>query len=456
MNEFATLNQDLFLQTLIIGYFTISFIYCVSGASDLFVDLVSFWKKLGPKKLSALEKFKMERKKQKNIAIMIPAYMEGKIIDRMLLGNSRHLNYFNYHFFVGIYPNDPLSIQKLEKLEQKFSHIHGVINPLPGPTSKGQMLNCIVANIIESEKKLGVHFDALHMQDAEDLIHPECLHLINWKLDKYDFIQIPVFSLDLKFSQFVSGTYIDEFAESHTKDILVRDHMQAFVPSAGVGTCLKRNLVDAFLSQNLNLYNEASLTEDYELGFHAYSKGFKSTFACYYWVEDGKKNYIATREYFPKNINRAIRQKTRWTIGISLQGWRNTGWSGSISNRYFQFRDRIGIITNISALAGYPLLMLMSFILFRDEKLVLPNSVYILAGINAFFMLNRYCQRFRCTWRVYGFQQAVMVLFRWPVAILINACATFRAIYQDSMSRLKNVRVAWSKTEHELPVMFGK
>ena len=257
--------------------------------------------------------------KEKQIAIMIPAWdEESQIIEHMLSENIKRLNYKNYHIFVGVYPNDIETVNAVEKISEKHNNVHAVVNISMGPSSKGQMLNQAVREIRKYEQKNQTRFDAIAMQDAEDIFHPQSLKLANQELDDCDFLQTPVFSLPVSKFQLVGGIYMDEFAEKHTKDILVRSHLKVSVPSAGVGTVLSRKLIDRKLEQDGDVFNEGSLTEDYELGLTTKRLGLRSRFVCKYFIDpiSGKKNFIATREYFPKNFYRSIRQKTRWTVGI--------------------------------------------------------------------------------------------------------------------------------------------
>ena len=53
-------------------------------------------------------------------------------------------------------------------------------------------------------------FDILAGHDAEDLIHPLELRLFNYLIPEYDFVQTPVLPLELRPSQLVAGTYLDE------------------------------------------------------------------------------------------------------------------------------------------------------------------------------------------------------------------------------------------------------
>lgn len=466
MNSLASLSQA--FATLNFGVLEIllalAFVYLVFGLDDFFIDLVAAVRRLKPRKLDASDLARLESLPEKHIAIIVPAWHEGNIIDRMLAGNAARIEYANYHFFVGVYPNDTATVDAVRQVSETLPNVHPVVNYKDGPTSKGQILNYVIKQILDFEKKAGIRFDAFHMQDAEDLIHPKVLKLVNDRLDRFDFIQVPVFSLEVKAKQFVAGTYVDEFAESHTKDILVREAMGAAIPSAGVGTTLKRHLVLAMIAKNDGwVFNEGSVTEDYELGVRAHAAGFKPHVACT-WYEDtetGKPEYIATREYFPKAFSRSVRQKTRWTVGIVLQAYRNLGWVGGLSNRYFLMRDRKGILANAATFLGYPALGFASlYAIFVDaapaSEIFSSAGMQALLALNASLMCLRLIQRTRCVARVYGFHAALPIVLRWPLGNAVNALAAFRAVKQDVAARFNKATIAWAKTEHELPDFFGQ
>ena len=432
--------------------------YLFFGLDDLFIDLVAWWNALRPEELEPETMMALRERKERRIAVIVPAWKEGAIIKRMLSGNCRRLEYGSYTFFVGVYPNDPLTGPKVDKVHRRFQNVRSVMNDRPGPTSKGQVLNRVIRQIFEFEEARGIRFDAFLMQDAEDIIHPKILQLVNEKLDDYDFIQTPVFSFEVNRGQLVAATYMDEFAEHHTKDILVRNHLGAAVPSAGVGTALSRELVLRLIAEYGDVFNEGSLTEDYELGVRVHALGFRPHFACCYYRPGNASapEYIATREYFPKRFSRSVRQKTRWSLGICLQGWRNLGWKGSLGNRYFLYRDRKGIGVNIAVFLGYPCLLFA--ILDPQVRQHIHFSVFTstLLAINLGLMLNRLAQRMICVSRVYGVPVALTVPISWPVANVVNALASVHALKQDTVSRITKVSVKWAKTEHELPEFFGE
>ena len=108
--------------------------------------------------------------------------------------------------------------------------------PHPGPTCKADCLNFIVQAIFAHEARSGVQFAGVVLHDSEDVLHPLELQLFNYLLPRKDMIQLPVTSLEREWWELVAGTYMDEFAEWHAKDLVVRESVTGLVPSAGVGT----------------------------------------------------------------------------------------------------------------------------------------------------------------------------------------------------------------------------
>lgn len=436
-----------------------SVVFVISGIDDLFIDLVSIVRGLRPREIIQKDLLSLATQPEKCLAIMIPAWDEGAILEPMIVGNLNRIRYDTVHIFLGVYPNDPETIAAADRARKRLPQIHVVVNSREGPTSKGQMLNEIIRAALDLETTTDVRFDAFVMQDAEDLIHPWMFRLMNANLDRFDFIQTPVFSLPVSPWQMVGGTYMDEFAEQHTKDLLVRARLGGGVPSAGVGTALSRVLVNRLLEAQGVVFSENSLTEDYELGLSTAKYGARSTFLCHYFCnpDTSVREFVATREYFPKRIDRSIRQKTRWTIGIVFQGWKHMGWFGSTATRYFLWRDRKGIVTNPLTFLGYIILGL-SLLLGIDEEVLLnvsglqPSHVEALGLATGFFMLNRLLQRTSSTIRVYGWAHAALLPLRWPLAIFINAVACFRSIRQFSAATWGQKKLAWAKTEHEIPL----
>jgi len=159
------------------------------------------------------------------------------------------------------------------------------------------------------EEEHGVYFDTVVLHDAEDLIHPEALGLINRARATYAVVQIPVLPLTTPVHEFTHGIYCDEFAEYQTIDMPARQFSRSFIPSNGVGTGFARGILDKLAQERGNrVFDPASLTEDYEIGVHVHECGYKQLFAP---LREGDRGWVATREYFPRRIRSAIKQRTR-------------------------------------------------------------------------------------------------------------------------------------------------
>lgn len=441
--------------------FTVTFGALIFTFDDLFIDVYALWKGLKPRRVSSDFIGTLKSIPEKNVAILIANWKEADVLEAMIRGNLRGLDYKNYTFFLGVYPNDLPTWEAARKLEDLYPHkVSVIVNTQYGPTSKGQMLNEMVRQILKSEILLGKKMDAFLLQDSEDVLHPHSLSLMNHESLQADFVQIPVFSFNVPARSLVAGVYIDEFAESHTKDLLVRESLGAAIPSAGVGTFISKKLVQELVrTQEGHFLNENTLTEDYHLGLMAKKLGFKSTFACVrYQKDNGQTEFIATREYFPSSLGASMRQKSRWTLGIAFQGLKNFSWDGSLVDQYFMWRDRRGPWN--SALIVLSTALLLCFVILRGYDQVpsaLQNSFFqVLAAVNMFNLFVRVLQRMRAVRLTNGKAQAWLVPVRWLVANVVNVGATWKASRQYRDSQRTGQRPVWIKTDHRMPEHFGK
>jgi adsorption protein B len=440
----------------LIGLLSIAFF----GIDDLILDLVAFFKKLGPEELTPELEVKVRAEPEKWIGIMVANWHEADIIERMLLGNLGRIDYRNYVIFVGTYPNDPDTIAAAQKVADKYARINVVVNTKDGPTSKGQMINEMVTAIFEYESSHNMKFDFLMIHDSEDVIHPLSLLLINYFGNSADFLQVPVHSFNLPLKEIVGATYLDEFAEPHTKDLLVRVAMGASLPSAGVGTAMSRNLILQYMkTQDGALLIEESLTEDYVLGVKSKFFGFKSKFLCFYKKRiNGSKNIIATFEYFPKLIKNSIRQKTRWNVGIIFQSPKFVPFKGDLVDKYFLYRDRKGPWANSIALYALILLIINLSLYFTQPELLGFYQLPLLKALgyfNLFLMLQRFFQKARAVLFIGGYKQLIFLPIRWLTTLFINTWVGWAAWNQYRVSVSKGQKLAWAKTTHEIPEDFA-
>ncbi|NOS50631.1 glycosyltransferase, partial [Acinetobacter baumannii] len=126
----------------------------------------------------------------------------------------------------------------------------------------------------------------------------------------------PVYPYAPEWKGFTAGHYVDEFAENHGKDVIVREALTGQVPSAGVGTCFSRRAISALLEDGDGIaFDVQSLTEDYDIGFRLKQKGMKCIFARYSitdpaltlkqeWRPGMSREFsqvICVREHFPRD-----------------------------------------------------------------------------------------------------------------------------------------------------------
>ena len=213
---------------------------------------------------------------------------------------SAAIKYRNYHFFIGVYPNDAPTIRAVTEQARRHPRIHVATCPHDGPTSKGDCLNWIYQRMKEYEARHNMRFRIVMMHDAEDLIHPESLRLINWFSRRYAMVQVPVLPLATPIGEWTHGLYCDEFAEYQHKDIPVRQHLGGFLPvqrrghgfrSGGPGTVAATRCGRPF--------DPTCLTEDYETGYLLHSLGYSQVFVP---LRAAKGGPMATREYFPRRF----------------------------------------------------------------------------------------------------------------------------------------------------------
>lgn len=462
---------------------TVAVLILISALDDLIIDVV-YWVRRAWRATTVyraherLDCCALTAPAEKPLAIMVPAWHETGVIRQMAELAVTTLNYENYHIFVGTYPNDPDTQRDVDEVCARFSNVHKVVCARPGPTSKADCLNNVLDAILQFERRAKLQFAGFILHDAEDVISAMELRLFNYLVDRKDLIQLPVYPFERRWADFTSAHYMDEFAELHGKDIVVREALAGQVPSAGVGTCFSRRAVTALLADGDGIaFDVQSLTEDYDIGFRLKAKGMTEIFVRFPVVQDvdgahtrpmsfGKSareaSVICVREYFPNTLAAAVRQKSRWIVGIVYQGWKTLRWTDNATLNYFLWRDRKGGLTNfVSFLAT---LLLLQFVMVWGYQMVAQHpyrflSVFegdrwitLLLQANLLLMINRVAHRVFFVSSYYGFSQGLWSIPRLFWGNFINFLANWRAIRQI-VRQGDARRVAWDKTMHDFPVL---
>ncbi|WP_051709677.1 glycosyl transferase family protein [Andreprevotia chitinilytica] len=456
----------------------------ISSLDDLFID-AWYWtreiyRKLTVKRANSykpLTAAQLKARAEQPLAIMVPAWLEYDVIAQMIENMVTVLDYRSYVVFVGTYVNDAATIAEVERMRRRYRQLKRVEVPHPGPTCKADCLNWIIQAIFLHEQENNMEFAGVILHDSEDVLHPMELQFFNYLLPRKDMIQLPVTSLEREWYELVAGTYMDEFAEWHAKDLVVRESVSGMVPSAGVGTCFSRRALKALSDQTNNQpFNTESLTEDYDVGARLAELGMNSIFARFpvqfralrsSWFGFGRTRELTldmalcVREYFPDTFRTAYRQKARWVLGIGLQSWEHLGWRGSLATKYLLFRDRKGIITSFVSIFAY--LLFFQFMLLyvatltgvwtmRFPPIFAPGSwLMAVATFTAVALGLRVVQRFYFVTKLYGWEHGLMSIPRMVVGNVINFMAVARAWRMFLAYLLFGKRMVWDKTMHDFP-----
>jgi adsorption protein B len=457
--------------------YLIAIIYLLSGIDDFIFDAI-FWI-WGRKKKNMLKIEDILDKEEKQIAIIVAAWKEKDVIDKMVINAIRMIDYKNYDIFVGIYPNDEDTKKSILSLDERYyNKVHIIVNDLEGPTNKGQNLNMIFKGIKNYETETGKKFEILVMQDSEDIIHPLSLKLFNYLIPPKAMVQIPVFPIESEmnfknfFKYMTSSTYADEFAENHTKDIIVRKQIKGIIPSAGVGTAFKREALEEIAKQNNGtIFNYNNVTEDYEVAIRFQEAKLETD----YFAEgilrmDNKGNkkieYIATREFFPNSLRAAVKQKSRWVYGITFQTPSQHKLKGkTFPQIYSLLRDRKSRYVNMINLPAYALFIyaIYDFVysLITGQSSMMATKIfplfspmwYVVATDTALAVLRMF-NRFVAVKEIYGLKNALASTFVPPLMPLrliwgnvINFLSTLDAWKTFIFGNKKMVK--WNKTVHK-------
>jgi adsorption protein B len=456
-------------------------VLAVLGSEDLLIDLL-YWARRLWRRLTVYSRHRfadeqlLYQQHERPLAILVPAWNEVGVVGEMARLAASRLDYENYQIFVGTYPNDPDTQADVDEACSRFSNVHKVVCALPGPTSKADCLNNIIAAVFAFEREASVSFSGFILHDAEDVISPLELRLFNLLVDRKDLIQVPVYPfLHRHWWNFTANHYADEFAELHGKDVLVREALVGQVPSAGVGTCFSRRAILRLLDEGEGIaFSTQSLTEDYDIGIRLRQVGMAEIFVRFsprdpalaplrerrFGVNRRDSQVICVRENFPDTLATAVRQKSRWITGIVFQGARTLPWSSSPLLNYFLWRDRRGGISNLIGLISMLLAVQLGLVwLITQEQWsgwdypsVLGDSRYLqlVLAYNGLLLLNRMVQRVYFTGSYYGLVPALMAVPRMVWSNWINFFANLRA-YRQVMALGDARRVAWDKTTHVFP-----
>lgn len=430
--------------------------FLVGGLDDLLVDLIYGARRLRlwiwpPAPAPSLA----DAPPPGRIAIFLPAWDESAVIGDMLRAALARYDHDDYRLYVGTYPNDPATVAAVGRIAAEDARVRLVIGATPGPTTKADCLNVLWRALLRDEAAEGITVLAVALHDAEDVVHPLELRVFAQWLGRYAAVQLPVLPLPHPHSRFVSGHYLDEFAEAHAKQLVVRQALRAGMPLAGVGCAVRRDMLERIAAKRGgNPFDATSLTEDYELGLTIAAMGGETALARVPERPGGRP--VAVRAFFPAKLDAAIRQKARWLTGIALAGWDRTGWAGfgQWGDHWMRMRDRRATLAMpvlavaYAALLAWGASMAVHFI--AGSAPPTPPLVAGLLWANIALLGWRFAVRGLFVWRSYGGREALWSVPRMFVGNFIALLAARRALALY-VGMLAGAPPRWDKTDHQFP-----
>lgn len=310
----------------------------ISTADDFFLDAFYWvrelwlWPQRGRTPVTISAQSLREREEQW-LAIMVPAWKEYDVIAKMVENTLATMEYTRFIIFAGAYRNDAETTTEVERMVRRYpGRVVRAAVTHDGPTCKADCLNTIIQTIIRHEAGHGIRFAGVIMHDCEDVIHPLELKYFNYFILDQDLVQLPVLSLERKWYEWVAGTYMDDFSETHQKDLVARQALTGTVPGAGVALCYSRRAIEAVMKvRGDSPFNTSTLTEDYDFSFRLRELGMREAFVHFPICENAeptedaegktrtrwrfgrrkgtRPQLLATREYFPSTFRTAYRQR---------------------------------------------------------------------------------------------------------------------------------------------------
>jgi len=384
-------------------------------------------------------------------AVFIPTWQEAEVIADTIRHALSAWPQDRIRFYVGCYRNDCPTIMAVMAAAPADARLRLVIHDRKGPTTKADCLNRLYRALCEDEERLGREARMVVFHDAEDMVDPLALPMLDAAVSEAQFVQLPVLPLPQRDSRWIGSHYCEEFAEAHGKALVVRDALGAAIPSAGVGCAIERAALGLLAQRHAGdePFASDSLTEDYEMGLAVAQNGGRCRFLR---ARRPDGELVATRAYFPARLEHVVKQKTRWVHGISLQGWDRLGWTMHPAEVWMRLRDRRGPFAALVLLTGYLLLAMATVgwgasLAGYGEAIALTPFLRLLLALNFFAFAWRALWRFGFAAREYGIAEGVRAVLRLPVSNIIAIMAGRRALAAYART-LMGKPIVWDKTPH--------
>ena len=428
-------------------------LFLLGALDELAVDLTYIWLRLtGRIRTPRVREADIAvRRLSGHWAVFIPAWQENAVIAATIRHALQVWPQRDLRIYLGCYSNDPATAVAALEGGEGDRRLRVIVHDIAGPTCKADCLNRLYRALEKDEEAGDFRVQAILLHDAEDIVDPVALPLLDAEIAHADFVQLPVLAMPQPASPLIAGHYSDEFAEAHARTMVVRGALGQGIPGAGVGCAVRREWLTRLDHdrQGAGPFATGALTEDYELGLQLASMGASSSFLRAR-TEQGR--LVATRSHFPYTMAAVIRQKTRWLHGIALQGWDRLGWRGGVVAMWMQLRDRRGPLAALLLALAYTLVVVtlaeLALAYFGIlEPVVFSPGLRTLLLLNAAALGWRVAARVFFTTREFGFTQGLLSIPRIVISNTVAIVAARRAL-TAYVRWLRGATIGWDKTDH--------
>jgi bacteriophage N4 adsorption protein B len=140
-------------------------------------------------------------------AVLIPAWHEEQVIEFTVAHALAVWPQDELRLYVGCYLNDTATIESVMRGSGGDSRVRLVVLGHPGPTTKADCLNRLYEALENDERRSGREVRLVVLHDAEDMVDPAALALLDHAVSDADFVQLPVLPEAQRFSRWIGSQY---------------------------------------------------------------------------------------------------------------------------------------------------------------------------------------------------------------------------------------------------------
>ena len=183
-----------------------AFWFIVGAIDELAVDVTWLWLRLtGRAEDARLPKGYELRPLEGRVAVFVPAWHEADVIEPMVAHTLKAWPQQAMTLYVGCYCNDGATVGAAMRGAGEDTRIRLVVHDREGPTTKADCLNRLYDAMRDDERRTGQAYTSVILHDAEDMVHPAALSVIDRVLAEVDFVQLPVRPEPQASSRYVAG-----------------------------------------------------------------------------------------------------------------------------------------------------------------------------------------------------------------------------------------------------------